>query len=89
MRGNRTNEQLSEENLTNTEYQEQTNRNTFEGQISGFEYFGGAPHKVIFDNAKVAVKDGFGIHAKVQDRYAALAAHYAFQAEFCNIASGP
>nr|WP_269438409.1 IS21 family transposase [Phosphitispora fastidiosa] len=66
----------------------QNEESFLEGQITGFEYFGGAPHKVIFDNAKVAVKDGFGVHAKVQDRYAALAAHYAFQAEFCNIASG-
>lgn len=59
-----------------------------EGQVSGLEYFGGAPRKVIFDNAKVAVKEGFGVHAKIQDRYAALSAHYAFKPEFCNIASG-
>lgn len=52
------------------------------------EYFGGDPRKVIFDNAKVAVKEGFGFHAGIQYRYAALAAHYAFKAEFCNIAAG-
>ena len=43
---------------------------------------------MIFDNARVAVKEGFGTHAKMQDRYTAFAAHYAFKAEFCNIASG-
>lgn len=59
-----------------------------EGQISGFDFFCGIPQKVIFDNARVAVKEGFGIHAKMQDRYTAFAAHYAFKAEFCNIASG-
>lgn len=59
-----------------------------EGQISGFDYFEGVPKRIIFDNAKVAVKEGFGTQAKVQDRYKALAAHYAFQTEFCNIAAG-
>lgn len=59
-----------------------------EGQISGFDYFEGAPKRIIFDNAKVAVKEGFGVHAKAQDRYKALAAHYAFQCVFCNIAEG-
>lgn len=66
----------------------QNEESFLEGQISGLEYFGGAPRKVIFDNAKVAVKEGFGIHAKIQARYAALSAHYAFKPEFCNIASG-
>lgn len=59
-----------------------------EGQICGFDYFEGVAKRIIFDNAKVAVKEGFGIHAKVQDRYTALAAHYAFKCEFCNIAAG-
>ncbi|WP_459931708.1 IS21 family transposase, partial [Desulfosporosinus burensis] len=66
----------------------QNEESFLEGQISGLEYFGGAPRKVIFDNAKVAVKEGFGVHAKIQARYAALSAHYAFKPEFCNIASG-
>lgn len=66
----------------------QNEESFLEGQISGLEYFNGAPRKVIFDNAKVAVKEGFGVHAKIQARYAALSAHYAFKPEFCNIASG-
>ncbi len=66
----------------------QNEESFLEGQIAGFEYFGGAPLRIIFDNAKVAVKEGFGVHAKMQDRYKALAAHYAFQCDFCNIAAG-
>ncbi len=66
----------------------QNEESFLEGQIAGFEYFSGAPLRVIFDNAKVAVKEGFGTHAIVQDRYKALAAHYAFQCDFCNIAAG-
>lgn len=66
----------------------QNEESFLEGNVAGFEHFGGVPYKVIFDNAKVAVKEGFGAHAKVQDRYKILSAHYAFKAEFCNIASG-
>jgi transposase len=66
----------------------QNEESFLEGQITGFEYFGGVSQRIIFDNAKVAVKEGFGVHAKVQDRYKALAAHYAFQCVFTNIAAG-
>ncbi len=59
-----------------------------EAQQKMFDFFGGIPARVIFDNAKVAVKEGFGIHAKATDSYKAFAAHYAFKTEFCNIASG-
>jgi transposase len=59
-----------------------------EAQIKGMEFFGGAAKRMIFDNAKVAVKDGFGVHAKMQDRYKAFAAHYAFGCDFTNIAAG-
>ncbi|MDO0826083.1 IS21 family transposase [Desulfosporosinus nitroreducens] len=66
----------------------QNEESFIEAQITGFNYFEGAPKRIIFDNAKVAVKEGFGVHAKVQDKYKALAAHYAFQCDFCNIAAG-
>ena len=56
--------------------------------IRMFEFFGGVPRKVIFDNARIAVKDGFGAHAKVTDKYAALSAHYCFDPVFCNVRSG-
>jgi transposase len=59
-----------------------------EAQQKMFDFFGGVPSRLIFDNAKVAVKEGFGKHAKATDGYKAFAAHYAFKTEFCNIASG-
>ena len=43
---------------------------------------------VLFDNARVAVKEGAGKNAIPQESYAALAAHYCFQTDFCNAASG-
>lgn len=56
--------------------------------VHAFQYFGGVPKRLIFDNARVAVKDGFGSHAAAQDDYAQLSAHYGFHPVFCNIASG-
>lgn len=66
----------------------QNQESFLEAQQGMFEYFGGVPNRLIFDNAKVAVKEGFGLHAKPQQAYRNFAAHYAFQTDFCNIASG-
>ena len=59
-----------------------------EAQQQMFDYFKGIPSRLIFDNAKVAVREGFGLHAKATDGYKSFAAHYAFKTDFCNIASG-
>ena len=59
-----------------------------EAQQRMFEYFGGVPRRLIFDNGKVAVKSGFGSHAIPQDAYKSFAAHYVFQTDFCNPSSG-
>lgn len=56
--------------------------------IEAFIHTLGTPQRVIFDNAKVAIKEGFGLYAKPQAAYQALSAHYAFQMYFCNINSG-
>ena len=68
--------------------QSQNSESFLEAQQRMFNHFGGVPRRLIFDNAKVAVKEGFGLHAKPQDSYRAFAAHYAFNTDFCNIASG-
>ena len=59
-----------------------------EGIVKGLEHFGGTPQKIIFDNARVAVKEGFGHHAKATDKYLSLSAHYSFRPVFCNPAQG-
>lgn len=69
-------------------YRRQNNESFLDALVRTMDYFGGAPRRIIFDNAKVAVKDGFGANARVQDGYAALAAHYGFEPVFCNPASG-
>ena len=59
-----------------------------EAQQLMFDFFGGISKRVIFDNAKVAVKEGFGLHAKPQNKYLSFSAHYAFDLDFCNPAKG-
>lgn len=59
-----------------------------EAQQKMFDHFGGVPRRLIFDNGKVGVKEGFGLHAIAQDYYRMFAAHYVFATDFCNIASG-
>lgn len=50
--------------------------------------FSGIPERLIFDNAKVAVKEGFGLHAKPQEKYTSFGAHYAVDLTFWNPAKG-
>lgn len=69
-------------------YRRQNEESFLDALVQVFQYFGGVPKRVIFDNGKVAVKDGFGAHARKQAGYAALSAHYGFEAVFCNPASG-
>lgn len=59
-----------------------------EGHVDAFTHFNGISGKVIFDNARVGVKEGFGLYAKPQAGYQALSAHYAFKTHFTNINSG-
>lgn len=69
-------------------YERQNEESFLEAFVKTFQYFGGVARKVFFDNARVAVKEGFGAHAKKQAGYTALSAHYGFEAVFCNPASG-
>lgn len=69
-------------------YRRQNAESFQDALVRTFEYFGGTPKRVIFDNARIAVKDGFGAQAKATDSYAALAAHHGFETVFCNPSSG-
>lgn len=69
-------------------YHHQNLESFLDALTHAIQYYGGVPRRVIFDNARVAVKSRFGAHATAQDDYAQLAAHYGFEAVFCNPASG-
>ena len=66
-------------------YPSQREEAFYEGHKMAFEFFGGVPKTLIYDNLKTAVKDGWGKTAKEQDKFLAFRAHYAYKAKFCNI----
>lgn len=69
-------------------YRRQNEESFLDALQKTFMKIGGVPKKVIFDNAKVAVREGFGFHAVKQKGYSVLSAHYAFEAAFCNAGEG-
>lgn len=59
------------------------------GHRQGFEFFGGVPERLIYDNLKTAVKEGWGKHVtQEQEPFKYLKAHYAFTSTFCNPGQG-
>lgn len=69
-------------------YRRQNEESFLDAFVRIFDELDGVPRRIIFDNAKVAVKKGFGKHARMQQGYSQLSAHYGFNAEFCNPAQG-
>lgn len=65
-------------------YHRQNKASFLDALVRVFQHFGGVLRCVIFDNDKIAVKDGFGVHARKQAGYAVLAAHYGFEEVFRN-----
>lgn len=60
-----------------------------DGFVRAFQYYGGVPAEGLFDNLKTAVVKVLAGRDRVeQETFQALQAHYLFNAEFCNVASG-
>jgi transposase len=60
-----------------------------DGHVRAFEYFGGIPRRLAYDNLKCAViKVGRGKHRELNRRFTYLKAWYLFETRFCNIAKG-
>jgi transposase len=59
------------------------------GHVMAFNFFGGIPRKIFYDNLKTAVKEGWGRYVtNEQGAFVALKSHYAFQSIFCNPGAG-
>ncbi len=70
-------------------YPSQGHEMLFDAHTRGFAALGGVPRRGIYDNMKTAVdkvKKGKG--RIVNARFMALASHYLFDPDFCNVASG-
>jgi transposase len=67
----------------------QSHEMLFDAHTRAFRVFGGIPKRGIYDNMKTAVdKVGVGKRRIVNTRFAAMASHYLFDPDFCNVASG-
>lgn len=73
----------------------QTHEMLFDAHNRAFEVLGGVPRRGIYDNMKTAVdkvprgKGGQGGKGRIVNaRFAVMCAHYLFDADFCNVASG-
>ncbi len=67
----------------------QSHEMLFDAHARSFAAFGGIPVRGIYDNMKTAVdKVGRGKARTINARFEAMASHYLFEPEFCNVASG-
>ena len=70
-------------------YPSQGHEMLFDAHTRAFTALGGVPRRGIYDNMKTAVdKVNKGKGRVVNARFAAMASHYLFDADFCNVASG-
>lgn len=70
-------------------YPTQSHEMLFDAHTRAFTALGGIPRRGIYDNMKTAVdKVKKGKARVVNTRFAAMASHYLFDPDFCNVASG-
>ncbi len=72
-----------------TAYPRQAHEMLFESHARAFGAFGGVPRRCIYDNMRTAVDKCVGGRGRViNQHFSAMAAHYLFEPEFCNVAAG-
>lgn len=57
----------------------------WEGHVQGFEYFGGVPRKIIYDNSRIAVSNVVGMTRELTRGFLELKSHYLFDHRFCRV----
>jgi len=70
-------------------YERATLESFLDGHVRAFEYFGGIPRRIAYDNLKSAViRVGKGKKRKLNKRFKELRCWYLFESRFCNVARG-
>ena len=60
-----------------------------DGHVHAFDFLGGVPRRLAYDNLKSAVMTvGQGSDRRLNRHFVALRSHYLFETRFCNVASG-
>jgi len=58
----------------------------WEGHVRAFEFFGGVPQRISYDNTRVLVSKIVGAHErKLTDGFLKLQSHYLFREHFCRV----
>jgi len=58
----------------------------WEGHVRAFEFFGGVPKRITYDNSRIAVRLITGCHRReLTDGFLQLASHYLFDYHFCTV----
>ena len=61
----------------------------FAGHVAGFNFFGGVPHRISYDNLKTAVKEILqGRHRVEQEAFFHFRGYYLFESHFCTPGAG-
>lgn len=70
-------------------YYRETMEAFLDGHVSGFEFFGGVPGSILYDNTRLAVSKivGQGTRQKTQS-FSELESHYLFKAHFARVGKG-
>lgn len=64
---------------------DQTMENFLRGHVHAFEFFGGQPRQLLYDNLKSAVLERRGIHVVFHPRLIELCSHYHFEPKVCQV----
>ena len=61
----------------------------YAGHVAAFDYLGGVPHRLSYDNLKTAVKRVLqGRNREQQERFILFRSHYLFESHFCTLGAG-
>ena len=70
-------------------YRRETQEMVFDAHWQAFQHFGGVPRRGIYDNMSTAVDKVLkGKEREYNRRFEQMAAHYLFEPQACNVASG-
>jgi transposase len=69
-----------------TAFEKECTETYWEGHVRAFEYFGGVPHRISYDNTRVLVSKITGSNEReLTDGFLKLQSHYLFREHFCRV----
>jgi transposase len=69
-----------------TVFERECTESYWEGHVRAFEFFGGVPQRISYDNSRVLVSKIIGPHErKLTDGFLKLQSHYLFREHFCRV----